>query len=73
MMQGMKRLRPLSRMFGLLIVGLGSLMAGVPAVAAEVPKLDKGDEGWIGVVIAIVLVIAVGVASFINPKRGHQD
>jgi len=69
----MKRLRSLSRVFCPLYVGLVSLMAGLPAVADEVPKLDKGNEGWVGVVIAVVLVVAVGVASFINPKRSHQD
>lgn len=49
------------------------VLTSAPALAEQVPQLKKGNEGWIGVVIAIVLVVAVGVASFINPKRGHQD
>jgi hypothetical protein len=69
----MKRLCSPSRISRVLTAAVFWLLAGLPAAASEVPKLEKGNEGWIGVVIAIVLVVAVGVASFINPKRSHQD
>lgn len=43
-----------------------------PAFAQGAPRAPEGS-GWIAVVIALVLVIAVCVASFMSAKRTHQD
>ena len=72
-MQRMKRLPPLPPLLSRVLAVVVTASFSLPALAGEVPKLEKGNEGWVGVIIAIVLVVAVGVASFINPKRGHQD
>jgi flagellar basal body-associated protein FliL len=48
------------------------LWVASPALAQAPSKAPEGNA-WIAVVIAIVLVIAVGVASFMSSKRTHQD
>ena len=52
------------------------LLLSLPAMAQQAPQIGpagKPDKPWLGMVIAIVLVIGVGVASFMTPKRDHQD
>jgi len=44
------------------------------AEAAEPAKIPSpGNEGWMSVVIAMVLAVGVAVGSFVNPKRSHRD
>lgn len=43
-----------------------------PVLAQGAPKAPSSD-GWIAVVIALVLIIAVCVATFMSAKRTHQD
>ena len=52
------------------------ILAALSATAAfgqTAPKAPKGDESWIAVLMAIVLLICLGIASFMSSKRGHQD
>ncbi len=49
-----------------------TLSAPAWAQAQPVPSLPEGD-GWVAMVISIVLLLAVLVASFMSAKRGHQD
>ena len=44
-----------------------------PAAAQTATRAQDSGRGWIAVVFAIVLVIAVGVGSFMGSKRTHQD
>lgn len=38
----------------------------------DLGKLDSGST-WIGMVIALVLALCIGVGSFMSPRRSHQD
>ena len=40
-------------------------------LAENVPAPE--GSGWIALVIAVVLVVGIGVASCMDPKRGHRD
>jgi len=54
---------------------LALLASAAPALAQradEVAELTESDR-WIAVVAALVLIAAVGVASFLSSRRGHQD
>ncbi len=68
-MRGMKHLPIMVRRFMI----LAGLLMPSAALAEEVARLKQGNQGWISVVIAIVLIVGVGVGSFINPKRSHRD
>jgi hypothetical protein len=60
----------------MLIATVALLTTAGPILAQQAPtEVDKAPEKaqWIGMVVAIVLVVAVLVASFISSKRGHQD
>ena len=55
---------------------LALLLTAWPALAQDAPQIGKApdpDKPWIAFVIAVVLVIGVATASFMTPKRGHQD
>ena len=55
------------------LIGLLTLFsAATPVLAQDVPKAPE-TEGWVVVLISMVLIVAVGVASFMSSKRGHQD
>lgn len=43
-----------------------------PAWAQGAPRAPESD-GWIAVVMALVLGVAICVASFMSAKRTHQD
>jgi len=44
-----------------------------PAWAIEKAGEPPESGGWIAMIIAIVLMIAVCVGSFMSSRRGHQD
>jgi hypothetical protein len=46
--------------------------APAAAPAQAIPPAPAG-QGWLAVVAAVVLIVAVGVASFMSAKRTHQD
>ena len=48
------------------------LASVTPALAQDTGHAERSD-GWLGAVIAIVLVICVAVVSLKSSKRGHQD
>ena len=70
---------PVSRLiFALLLVMMNAgvvLAQQAPAAAPTqtVGPLPKDSQGWLAVVMCIVLVIAVCVGSFMSSKRTHQD
>ncbi len=57
-------------------VALGVSLVVTAAARAQEP-VDippvKADKPWIGVMIAIVLLLCAGAVSVITPKRTHQD
>jgi hypothetical protein len=55
-------------------VAIGILVTGVPSalVAASAGGVIPGDEAQVLLVIAILWVIAVGVAAFANPVRRYR-
>ncbi len=46
---------------------------GLVILAQQVGAAPERDYAWLAVVIALVLIFAVGAASCMNPKRGHRD
>lgn len=56
-----------------LLSSLVAILAIASPALAQAPSKAPEGNAWITVVIAIVLVIAVGVASFMGSKRTHQD
>lgn len=52
---------------------MAALFAWVaPAMAQDTGHAERSD-GWLGAVIAIVLVLCVAVVALKSSKRGHQD
>jgi hypothetical protein len=45
----------------------------LPCVLAQVDKAPDPGGQWITVMIGLVLLVSVGVASFMSSMRGHQD
>ena len=62
-MQGLLRLVPMVWL---------ALVASPAMAQQQVPRAPE-SSGWISVVIALVLIVAVCVASFMSAKRTHQD
>jgi hypothetical protein len=47
----------------------------VPLAVPLLGQVDKApaQAAWIGIAVAIFLVVCAGVVSIISSKRGHQD
>lgn len=52
---------------------IAAVLAWVTPVLAQDTGHAERSDGWIGAVIAIVLVICVAVVALKSSKRGHQD
>ena len=67
-------------MMGLMLTGNAitrCLMAGLPTAAMVLAQSEvvplKETKRWVPLVVALLLVILIGLAACINPKRGHRD
>ncbi|MCC6682108.1 MAG: hypothetical protein IT445_14495 [Phycisphaeraceae bacterium] len=60
-----------------LMTAMTFLLTGAgPLLAQETAKIGNNTQpvsGGTAVVFAFFLVVCVGVAGFMTPKRGHQD
>lgn len=69
----MMRRMPVSRLLLAFLALSLSTTAALAQAPASAPPLGSDSQGWIAVVMAVVLIVAVGVGSFMSAKRTHQD
>ena len=65
---GLPRQTMIQEMLRAVMIHIGWLLQ-----SQNVPVPVPESKRWVAVVIALVLMIAVTVASAINPRRGHRD
>jgi len=56
----------------LFTMAISLLVTAAAVQPADYPAV-KADKPWIGVVIAIVLLLCAGTVGVMTPKRTHQD
>lgn len=60
-------------MMSIRLLAMTTLFAWVAPVMAQDTGHAERSDGWLGAVIAIVLVLCVAVVALKGSKRGHQD
>ncbi len=49
------------------------LTCATPLLAQEVDKAPPGEPLWRTIVVAVILVIAIAVGSFVGARRPHNE
>ncbi|MEX0653586.1 MAG: hypothetical protein WDZ31_06395 [Phycisphaeraceae bacterium] len=56
-----------------LVVPMLLTTVAMPALAQEEVSPAPDTQRWVPIILAVLLILLVGMASFWSSRRGHQD